>query len=130
MDFTVIAGLLLGGGFLGFLEFILKRYDSKNDQYTVIVKELACIRKDLQELSDRGDKREAVNNRVRILRFADELIEGKHHSKDSFDQVFSDITNYNQYCEEHPEFRNNQTVATVEHIEKIYKKCMEERSFL
>ena len=130
MDISMLLGILLGGGFLGFIEFLLKRYDAKHDKYESVVKELSSIRKDIKSLADQVDRREAINCRVRILRFADELVDGRRHSKDSFDQVLADITDYNHYCASHPDFKNNQTAATAEHIEHTYKKCMEERSFV
>ena len=108
MDFSTIIGFLLGGSFLGFIEFLLRRYDNKNDRFSEIVKEMAQMRQDLKRVEEKGDKREAIAARVRILKFADELQEGHRHSKDSFDQVLSDITEYEQYCEENPKFKNNQ----------------------
>lgn len=72
---------------------------------------------------------EAINYRVRILRFCDELQEGRKHSKDSFDQVMSDITGYTKYCEEHPEFKNHQTEKTVDYIEKTYQERLEKKDW-
>ena len=129
MDFATIISFLLGGGFLGFIEFLLRRYDSKNDRFDAIVKEIAGIRNDLKIIEEKGDRREAVSSRVRILRFADELQEGRKHSKDSFDQVMSDITQYEDYCLEHPRFKNNQTAATVNYIKKNYGERLERRDF-
>ena len=48
-------------------------------------REVKDIRKEMGE--DR-----AVGARVRILRFNDELLDNKRHSKDSFDQVLDDTT--------------------------------------
>lgn len=129
MDFSTVIGFLLGGSFLGFVEFLLRRYDSKHDRFDSIVKEIACIRQDLKRVEEKGDKREAIASRVRILRFSDELQDGRRHSKDSFDQVLSDITEYEHYCAEHPLFKNNQTEATVSHIKRCYAERLERRDF-
>jgi len=118
-------GILLGGSFLAFLQFLITRHDSKHDKFKEIMKAISDLEKKVDLLDAKGEKREAVNKRVRILRFEDELQEDRRHSKDSFDQVMSDITDYNQYCEKHPEFRNNQTVATVAHITKVYTERLE-----
>lgn len=88
------------------------------------------LEKKIDALEQKEDKRDAINKRVRILRFEDELQENKKHSKDSFDQVLSDVTEYDAYCEEHPKFRNNQTAATVVHIKKVYAERLEKRDFL
>lgn len=84
------------------------------------------------KLEAKEDERDAVNKRVRILRFEDELQRGQRHTKDSFDQALSDITDYESYCApgKHPEFRNNQTTATVEHIKKVYAERLERHDFL
>lgn len=87
------------------------------------------LEKKIDALEQKEDRRDAINKRVRILRFEDELQEEKRHSKDSFDQVLSDVTDYEEYCEEHPKFRNNQTAATVEHIKKVYAERLEKRDF-
>lgn len=84
----------------------------------------------ISEVSDKNDEERAVTARVRILRFCDELQEEKRHSKDSFDQVMCDITCYNQYCKDHPTFKNNQTVSTVEYITKVYQERLEKHDFL
>lgn len=82
------------------------------------------------KLEAKEDQRDAVNKRVRILRFEDELQREQRHTKDSFDQVMSDITDYNQYCSDHPKFRNDQTAQTVEHIRKVYADRLERHDFL
>lgn len=87
--------------------------------------------KKIDALEKKEDMRDAINKRVRILRFEDELQRGQLHTKDSFDQVLScDITDYEKYCREHPEFKNNQTEATVTHIKKVYAERLEKRDFL
>lgn len=84
----------------------------------------------VDKLEAKEDERDAVNKRVRILRFEDELQRDQRHSKDSFDQVLGDITEYNEYCNSHPRFRNDQTAQTVEHIRKVYADRLERRDFL
>lgn len=88
------------------------------------------LEKRMQEVDLKNDRRDAINHRVRILRFGDEILEGRKHSKDSYDQVLTDITDYNAYCDKHPEFKNDQTVATVEHIRKCYAVRLEKHDFL
>jgi hypothetical protein len=122
-------GILLGGGFLAFLQFLITRHDNKVDKLGELRKAIADLRADIKRLEEKGDKREAVSVRVRILGFEDELQEGHRHSKDSFDQVLSDVTTYEHYCENHPEFKNNQTAATVDHIKKVYHERLEKRDF-
>lgn len=129
MDITVLASFLLGGSFLAFLEYLITRHDKKHDKFDEITKAIEGLKEKINSLDAKGDRREAISCRVRILRFEDELQEGRRHSKDSFDQVLSDITTYNTYCDKHPDFKNEQTVATVAHIRNVYNERLEKRDF-
>ena len=95
-----------------------------------IMRKLDELNKKVDRLEAKEDERDAVNKRVRILRFEDELQRDHKHTKDSFDQVLSDITGYNQYCDAHPSFRNDQTAQTVAHIKKVYDARLENHDFL
>ena len=86
-------------------------------------KELVSMRNDI-------DERAAKDCRVRILRFGDEVLHDKRHTKEHFDQILQDITEYDKYCESHKDFKNNMTVMTTVHIKDTYERCMEDRSFL
>lgn len=68
--------------------------------------------------------------RQRILRFNDEILTGKRHSKEHFDEILSDIDIYETYCAEHINYKNNKAVLAIETIEEVYSKCAEEHDFL
>ena len=123
-------GIVLGGSFLAFLEFLIQRFDKKHDRFKAIEERIDKLQASISDLSENADRREAVSCRVRILRFEDELQENRDHSKDSFDQVLSDITTYDRYCEKHPDFRNHQTSATVAHITACYNDRLQKHDFL
>ena len=78
---------------------------------------------------DAGETR-AKDARTRVLRFGDELIHDVRHSKEHFDDVLDDITKYEKYCDEHPEFENDKMQITTQHIKETYHKCLKEHSFL
>lgn len=139
---TSIIGVLLGGGILAFIQFLITRHDSRHDRLKGVTDSIQSLSGDMKERFDvldqkidrvdtKGDERFAVSARVRILRFEDELQENRKHSKDSWDQVMSDIDYYEEYCAPgvHPEFKNNQTVATIEHIQHGYRERLEKRDF-
>lgn len=127
---TLFLGVCGGGALLAFFQFLISRHDSRKDSMKAIKNELEDIKKEIKSLDEKGDRREAVNCRVRILRFEDELQEMRRHSKDSFDQVMTDITTYDHYCGAHPEFKNSQTAATVEHIRKVYAERLDKHDFV
>ena len=133
---TIIGGLL-GGGLIGLIEFLIRRRDERADKNSEVLRKIGeldqkidDLGKKIDEVDQKGEERGAIQSRVRILRFMDEILEGRRHSKDSYDQVMSDITFYNQYCGDHPMFRNNQTESTVEYIKKNYQERLEKHDFL
>ena len=77
-------------------------------------------------------QKDAKDARASILRFGDELIfyPERKYSKDRFDEVAQCITEYDKYCEKHPEFPNHMTQTTSEMILKEYQRRMEAHEFL
>ena len=126
---TIIVALL-GGGVVGLVEFLIRRHDAKKDKNSEILMTLRRLEDKIDAVDSKGDERNAVEMRVRILRFRDEMLEGRNHTHDSFQQVLGDVDEYEEYCSIHPEFRNNQTVATIEHIKKNYQERLEKHDFL
>ena len=137
---TGIASILVGGGLFAFIQFLINRHDSRNDKNKEILKAISDLDAKVEErfkaldekidlVDAKGDERNAVSSRVRILRFADEMQEDRKHSKDSWDQCLSDVTEYERYCEDHPKFKNGQTAATVSYIKRIYEERLEKHDF-
>lgn len=138
--FTTLVGVLLGGGVLAFVQFLIQRNDSKHDKMEEVNKSIRALSEDMKERFDtldskidaveaKTDEYYAVSCRVRLLRFEDELQANQKHSKDSWDQTMSDIDSYETYTEQHPDFRNNQTVATVTHIKHGYNERLEKHDW-
>ena len=95
-----------------------------------VIQKVDNLEKDLQTLKKHTEEQTVKECRVRILRFGDEILHDVHHSKEHFDQILLDVTDYENYCKEHPEFRNNMTVLTTRRIMSTYERCLEEHSFL
>lgn len=77
---------------------------------------------------DARDK--AKRMRGRILRFADELLQGERHSQEHFNEILEDITEYNRYCATHPDFPNDKAAISIGHIENVYRARLENNDFL
>lgn len=90
---------------------------------------IEAIKNQVTALDEKVDENQAINIRVRILRFEDEIQMGKIHSKDSWDQVMDDINRYETYTESHPKFKNNITVASTQHIKNKYVELLEKRAW-
>ena len=76
-----------------------------------------------------ADERAAKDSRIRILRFGDELLHDRRHSKEHFDQILQDITEYEHYCETHPKFKNNMTRLTTQKIMEAYSEVWDSHDF-
>lgn len=90
----------------------------------------AEVKENKQEHFAQCERRRIIDARVRILKFGDELQNDVRHSKDYFDQILLDITDYEHYCAKHPDFKNDITAMTVKHIKNVYSTCLSEHSFL
>ena len=88
------------------------------------------LESDLKGMKDAQDERNAKSARTKILEFGDELYHDIKHSKEAFDDILDIITEYEQYCKDHPDFKNKRTERTEKHIIVTYDKCREEHTFL
>lgn len=93
-------------------------------------KEVKKVDERVNKIDERIDENNAVQCRSRILIFGDEVSHGQNHSREHFRQILSDITSYNSYCHEHPEFQNDMTKITSKRIEDDYMDKDKEDSFL
>ena len=124
------------GGVFGIITLVINRIWAKMDEKKGWRKEMqdsiSDIKNELKDHIAADDERYAVQCRTRILRFADELInEPKHlHTQGNFEQCLQDITVYDQYCAEHPKFKNELTLRSAEIIRKVYDECAREHKFL
>ena len=138
---AIIVAIIGSNALWGFVQFLVTRKDEGNEKINDIVKTskerynelielLGSLKENIEKIESKSEERDAVTARVRILRFMDELLDGKKHSKDSFDQALTDITDYENYCNTHPNFKNNQTEVTIDYINKVYRERLEKKDFL
>lgn len=94
-----------------------------------VLDEQKALNAKIDALSARLDESEIKAARMRIQRFADELYANTEHSKEHFDLILMDITAYNNYCREHPDFVNEKTKVAQGIIREIYEKLLLEQKF-
>ena len=68
--------------------------------------------------------------RQRILRFNDELLFRTKHSKEHYDDILEDINQYEEYCHDHPAYKNNKAGHAIKNIRKEYDNHLENHDFL
>lgn len=95
-----------------------------------VIQKVDKLEADLQNMKKHSEETAAKGCRARILRFGDEIRHNVNHSKEHFDQILLDITEYENYCKDHQDFKNNITTITTSRILSTYEKCLEDDSFL
>lgn len=146
--FTIVGSILCSSAVFGFIQFMISRKDKKADQFAELKRSIELIQQDVGHVrSDVSELNESVNSsidglkdeiargaaiqaRIRILRANDELRQDVHHSYEYFRQLHHDITDYEQYCEAHPDFKNNEAVNSIEYINRVYQDCLDKHNFL
>ena len=136
-----MAGFVLGGGFLGFLQHMIDRHDAKKGKKSATLEAIEKLEtkidsqaKDIDErftaIESRMDRENATDARIRILGFSDEIMHGVRHSEESFNQALQDITQYEKYCDKHPDYKNARAKVAIANIQTTYEKCVKEGDFL
>lgn len=95
-----------------------------------VIDRMTQMEKRLDKMEADTEERDAKNARTRILRFGDECRRNVRHSQEHFDQVIEDIDNYEEYCAQHPDFKNNKAALTSARIKEAYQRCQKENDFL
>lgn len=76
------------------------------------------------------DERNANLLRTQILRFNDELIDDKHHTREHFIEILAVIDAYEDYCRSHPDYKNNRCICAVANIKRVYNERLQKHDFL
>ena len=126
---AIIVAVIGSNALWGFIQFLVQRKDNKEDCSKKIIEMIKKLDEKIDALDGNLSEHGAIACRVRIIKFMDEILEGWSHSYDSYTQVMQDITNYLQYCVEHPSFKNHQTEASIEHIKADYQERLEKNDF-
>ena len=75
------------------------------------------------------DERNANLLRTQILRFNDELIDDKHHTREHFIETLAIIDAYEDYCRSHPNYKNNRCICAVANIKRVYNERLQKHDF-
>ena len=97
----------------------------------------ASAKKDMEKMQTtldnhiREDEDEkARNQRYRILRFYDEMCQHHRHSESHFEDILDDIDDYEAYCDDHPDFKNNRGHVAMTYIKAKYGEIKARGGFL
>ena len=95
-----------------------------------VLEKVDKLSNDIETNKADSDEQWASLRRSNILKFGDEILHGIKHSKEHFDQILRDITDYETYCRNHPNYMNDRAHTTIKLIEDTYKNCLKNNSFL
>lgn len=137
-----VVGVVCTGAFSIVQLFLNRRWqkqDREDENHKCIMDDIEHLKTKIAELREtlesyvyESERREAVNCRTRILRFADELVNepGKKRTKGHFEQLLGDCTYYESYCNSHPNFKNQIAEQSIEIISEVYKNLCLTKGFM
>ena len=95
-----------------------------------VLAQVRQLTSEVDTLKKEEELERARQARQRILRFNDEILFNKRHSKEHFDEVLEDIDTYEDYCSTHEDYENNKAVLAISTIREVYKECLRDHDFL
>ena len=93
-------------------------------------KQINSLEEAFDQKAKEDSEKEAKAARRRILRADDEIRMGMKHSKDFFEDVLRDIDSYEEYCDEHPHFKNKCAESAIRNVAATYDTCKSHNNFL
>lgn len=113
-------------GSTGFWQWI------SNNSSKGIKKAIEAIKSEIDSMKKAENEKEARAARRRILRFNDELLNQRNlkHSKEMFDDVLDDVNQYRAFCRANPDFINSKCTLAIENVERVYRNCTQDGTFL
>lgn len=100
--------------------------ESRNETKAQVEK----LQKTLDNHIKEDEDAKARTLRYRILRFYDEMCEGREHSESHFEDILSDIDDYEKFCDTHPGFKNSRGKTAMSYIKDTYAKLKSGGRFL
>lgn len=106
------------------------RLDRNEERLIEVRQDVDDLLEHIDHIEDKIGENEAKTARARIIKFNNELLEQKRHTKDAFDEVLEYVDYYDKYCDAHPEFKNSITKMSQANIIANYEKRLKKHDFL
>lgn len=95
-----------------------------------VLRELDMVTQKLDTHIRVDDERNADSYRTRILQFNNELLREIMHTREDFIEILAVIDDYESYCRDHKEYKNNRAVCAIENIKRVYMDRLQKHDFL
>lgn len=131
-----------GGGLLAVLLTLVQIAPVKINPWSAIAKAIgkainADVLRELDTVTQKldthirvDDERNADSYRTRILQFNNELLREIQHTREDFIEILAVIDDYESYCRDHKEYKNNRAVCAIENIKRVYMERLQKHDFL
>lgn len=131
-----------GGGLLAVLLTLVQIAPVKVNPWSAIAKAIgramnADVLRELDMVTQKldthirvDDERNADSYRTRILQFNNELLREIMHTREDFIEILAVIDDYESYCRDHKEYKNNRAVCAIENIKRVYMDRLQKHDFL
>ncbi len=139
---TIHEWLVGGGGLLAVLLTLVQIAPVKINPWSAIAKAIgnainADVLRELDTVTQKldthirvDDERNADSYRTRILQFNNELLREIQHTREDFIEILAVIDDYESYCRDHKEYKNNRAVCAIENIKRVYMERLQKHDFL
>lgn len=131
-----------GGGLLAVLLTLVQIAPVKINPWSAIAKAIgnainADVLRELDTVTQKldthirvDDERNADSYRTRILQFNNELLREILHTREDFIEILAVIDDYESYCRDHKEYKNNRAMCAIENIKRVYMERLQKHDFL
>lgn len=131
-----------GGGLLAVLLTLVQIAPVKINPWSAIAKAIgkainADVLRELDTVTQKldthirvDDERNADSYRTSILQFNNELLREIQHTREDFIEILAVIDDYESYCRDHKEYKNNRAVCAIENIKRVYMDRLQKHDFL
>lgn len=131
-----------GGGLLAVLLTLVQIAPVKINPWSAIAKAIgnainADVLRELDTVTQKldthirvDDERNADSYRTRILQFNNELLREIQHTREDFIEILAVIDDYESYCRDHKEYKNNRAVCAIENVKRVYMDRLQKHDFL
>ena len=131
-----------GGGLLAVLLTLVQIAPIKVNTWSAIAKAIgravnADVLRELDTVTQKldthirvDDERNADSYRTRILQFNNELLREIMHTREDFIEILAVIDDYESYCRDHEDYKNNRATCAIENIKRVYMERLQKHDFL
>lgn len=130
-EYASIAVAILGsGGFTALVTALISANQRRKDRNDDISKKLDGIEKKLDDHIAENEMQFMLQDRARIIAFADECRRKIQHSAEAFDDISRSIDEYQTYCDNHKSFKNSKAEVSIAVIKDAQTSCLKDDKYV